>query len=57
MPGDFAAMMMMDAMAGNGRTVSEECADKLFNHPGYEKWAELHGKAMRARMNRKAVLE
>lgn len=57
MPGDFATMMMMDAMAGNGRTVSEECADKLFNHPGYPEWAELHGKAMRARMNRKAILE
>lgn len=57
MPGDFATMMMMDAMAGNGKNVSEECADKLFNHPGYPAWAELHGKAMRARMNRKAVLE
>ena len=56
MPGDFATIMMMDAMAGNGRTVSEECADKLFNHPGYPEWAELHGKAMRARMNRKAIL-
>ena len=55
MPGDFATMMMMDAMAGNGRNVSETCADKLFNHPGYPQWAELHGKAMRARMNRKAM--
>ena len=56
MPGDFATMMMMDAMAGNGKIVSETCADKLFNHPGYREWAALHGKAMRARLNRKAVL-
>ena len=55
MPGDFATMMMMDAMAGNGKVVSESCADKLFNHPGYAGWAALHGKAMRARMNRKAM--
>ncbi len=57
MPGDFATMMMMDAMAGNGKTISESCANKLFNHPKYAEWAELHGKAMRARMNRKVVLE
>ena len=55
MPGDFATMMMMDAMAGNGKAVSETCADKLFNHPGYAGWAARHGKAMRARMNRKAM--
>ncbi len=48
-------MMMMDAMAGNGKVVSEACADKLFNHPGYAGWAARHGKAMRARINRKAM--
>ena len=57
LPGDFAAMMMMDAMVGNGRVASEVCADKLFNHPGYEGWAKLHGKALRARINLKAVGE
>ena len=56
MPGDFATMMMMDAMAGNGRGGSEECADKLFNHPMYAAWSKQHGKAMRARMNKKEIL-
>ena len=56
MPGDFATMMMMDAMAGNGKIVSETCANKLFNHHGYTEWARLHGKAMRARLNRKEIL-
>ena len=56
MPGDFATMMMMDAMAGNGREISEICADKLFNHPKYPEWSKRHGKAMRARLNRKEIL-
>jgi hypothetical protein len=57
MPGDFATMMMMDAMAGSGTMVSAVCADRLFNHPGYAEWAKLHGKAMRARLNRKEILK
>ena len=57
LPGDFSTMMMMDAMSGNQETVSQVFSDKLFSHPKYQEWAELHGKAMRARMNRSIVLE
>ncbi|MBO7328766.1 MAG: AAA family ATPase [Lentisphaeria bacterium] len=54
---DFATMMMLDAMQGNQKEVSSTFADKLFYHPDYAKWADLHGKAMRARLNRKAILK
>lgn len=54
LPGDFSTMLMMDAMVGNQGILSEQCADKLFNHPDYEAWANLHGKMFRARLNRKA---
>ncbi len=47
---DFASMMMMDAMVGNGKDVSGACADKLYRHPGYKAWAEKHGKALRGRL-------
>ncbi len=56
LPSDFASMLMTDAMAGKCKADTPIFADKLFNHPGYAKWAELHGKALRARMNKKAVL-
>ena len=54
---DFATMMMLDAMQGNQKEVSSTFADKLFYHPDYAKWADLHGKAMRARLNKKAILK
>jgi hypothetical protein len=44
-------------MQGNQKEVSSTFTDKLFYHPDYEKWAELHGKAMRARLNRKVILK
>jgi hypothetical protein len=50
---DFAAMLMMDALTGNRKTDNPKVfADKLFYHPGYKKWSEKHGKALRARMNK-----
>ena len=56
LPGDFATMLMMDALTGNRKTEDPSVfADKLYNHKGYESWAEKHGKAMRARMNRKGL--
>ena len=57
LPGDFATLMMMDAMAGNTEAITPVFADKLFQHPKYQEWADRHGKAMRARLNRKAILE
>lgn len=54
LPGDFATMLMMDALSGNRKTDNMDFfAKKLFNHPDYQAWAEKHGKALRARMSRK----
>ncbi len=51
LPGDFATMLMMDALTGNRKNEdSSVFADKLYNHKSYSKWAEKHGKAMRARI-------
>ena len=44
---DFASLAMMDAMAGTGDRLEEECVEKLFAHKMYREWAEKHGKAMR----------
>jgi hypothetical protein len=56
LPSDFATMLMLDALTGNRKTDDPSVfADKLYNHHGYEPWANKHGKAMRARMNRKAL--
>ena len=57
LPGDFATLMMIDAMTGNTEKPDSIFADKLFQHPKYKDWAEMHGKAMRARLSRKAILE
>ena len=51
LPSDFATMLMMDALTGNRKNEdSSVFADKLYNHKSYSKWAEKHGKAMRARI-------
>ncbi len=56
LPSDFATLLMMDALTGNRKTADPTIfADKLYNHKGYAAWAEKHGKAMRARMNRKGL--
>ena len=44
---DFATMTMCDAMTGCGVIGEDEAAEKLFRHPDYGKWADLHGKALR----------
>lgn len=56
LPSDFATMLMIDALTGNRKTADPTVfADKLYNNSGYHAWAEKHGKAMRARMNRKEL--
>ena len=52
LPSDFASMTMMDAMAGLKSGQDKECMNKLFHHPAYRKWAEKHGKALRARISK-----
>lgn len=39
MSSDFAAMLMTEVISSGGT----EIAEKLYNHPMYEKWNELHG--------------
>ena len=44
---DFACMVMTDAMSGCGQISNKEAANRLWCHPSYKAWAEIHGKAMR----------
>lgn len=46
---DFACMTMMDAMTGCGVISSKEAAMKLYLHPRYREWSQLHGSAMKKR--------
>ena len=46
MTSDFACMTMMDAMTGGGRISSKEAAQKLYSHPRYKEWKQIHGSAM-----------
>ena len=56
LPSDFAMMLMIDALTGNRKSDDPGLfANKLYRHKGYAAWAEKHGKAMRARMNRKEM--
>ncbi len=50
---DYAAMMMMDAMIGNGKAPEKEYADRLYRHAGFKGWADKHGKAFRGRLSKK----
>ena len=47
MPGDFAAMTMLDAME-SGKQSGHDCM-KLITHPSYKEWIKKHGKALRGR--------
>lgn len=49
LPSDFATLAMIDAMAGNNQN-SDEFAEKLYQHPSYQKWTKRHGAAFRNRM-------
>lgn len=44
---DFASMAMMAAITGNGDKSGEYCAEKIFGHPSYRKWADKFGKSLR----------
>lgn len=56
LPSDFATMLMMDALTGNRKTNDPSMfANKLYNHKDYTAWADKHGKAMRARMNKRSL--
>lgn len=46
LPSSFAAMSMIDAMSDD-----EKRAGKLYTHPQYKAWADLHGRAFKKRMN------
>lgn len=39
MPSDFAALLMTEAITDGGNTLAE----KMYHHPMYSKWLELHG--------------
>jgi hypothetical protein len=45
LPSSFAAMSMIDAIGEN-----DQRAEKLFKHPQYKDWAELHGAAFKNRL-------
>ena len=47
MPGDFAAMAMLDAME-SGKNAGHDCM-VLVTHPAYKEWIKKHGKALRGR--------
>lgn len=53
LPSDFASMVMIDAMIGNDRK-SDIFAEKLYQHPDYQKWAKKHGSALHNRMGGKS---
>jgi len=44
---DFACMAMCDAMSGCGIITQKEATKRLFYHPKYKEWANVHGTAMK----------
>ena len=48
--GDFASMLMMDAMAGTDIVPGEEACERLLNHKSHNAWREKHGDALRKRI-------
>jgi hypothetical protein len=42
---DFATLAMIDAMKGTA--AGDDFAERLYRHPGYQKWEKLHGGALR----------
>ncbi len=50
---DYAAMMMMDAMVGDGKEPEKVYADRLYRHRGFLGWSDKHGKAFRGRLSKR----
>ena len=48
LPGDFAAMLMMDALNGNELISKTEAASRLFHHPLYSDWRRRNSAAIKS---------
>ena len=57
LPGDFSAMMMMDALQVPGGALDKTRAELVYRHPKYKDWTRKHGLAMRKRMAEQAARE
>ena len=57
LPGDFSAMMMMDALQGDGGALDKARMETVYRHPKYKDWTRKHGLAMRKRMAEQAARE
>lgn len=49
---DFASMALLAAMEGNDKNLKEEYADKLTEHPLFEKWRQKHKDALTKHMKK-----
>lgn len=49
---DFASLAMMGAMQGPDIKTQNYRADRLFMHPMYAQWSNIHGKALKERMKK-----
>ncbi len=50
LPGDFATMLMIDALYGHDANQCAAYAEKLYSHPRFPEWERAFGEAMRKRM-------